>query len=410
MRPRVAVLHHPHAFFPPDLSRQIGDHAELIWVVDESCVGHQSTRFLKRLGPVVDIVGLDAEQAASRLAEDRIEGVVSFVDDHIELAAALAARLDLRFHTPEVAARVVDKRLQRDAFQRAGIPGPRMWPVPARLTVSQTADVVGQITFPAVLKPEHGSGSVDMQLLRSADELLTLLVANSGVTDYVVEEYVPDDLPWDHWYANYFSVESVVSASRISHVAITGRFPIAEPFRETGNIVPGILDPELHEPVFAMVDAAIAALGVTDSIIHTEIKLSADGPKLIEVNGRLGGRPPFVLGSVSRVNLFQVACDIAVGTPVAFAGLAECDGVGFWFMVQPPMSARRVSRVQGLEDLADLPGVDIVSLNRSPGETVDWREGTASNVVTVRGRANDHDALEHTFESISNMLKIDYEP
>ena len=228
-------------------------------------------------------------------------------------------------------------------------PVPACGPCRRDLTAAQTADVIGQISF-RCSSPEHGSGSVDMHLLRSADELLTVLAANCGVTDYVVEEYVPDDLPWDHWYANYFSVESVISAGRISHVAITGRFPIAGRSRGRQPIVPGLLDPGYTKPAFAMVDAAVAALGVTDSIIHTEIKLSADGPKLIEVNGRLGGRPPFVLGSVSRVNLFQVACDIAVGTPVAFDGLAECDGVGFWFMVQPPMSARRVIQVQGLED------------------------------------------------------------
>jgi hypothetical protein len=79
-------------------------------------------------------------------------------------------------------------------------------------------------------------------------------------------------------------------------------------------------------------------------------------------------------------------------------------------MVQPPMSARRVTRVRGLEELAGLPEVDIVSLNRSPGETVDWREGTASHVVTVRGRADDLDALEKTYDSIRDILKIDYEP
>jgi len=130
---------------------------------------------------------------------------------------------------------------------------------------------------------------------------------------------------------------------------------------------------------------------------------------LIEVNGRLGGRPPYVLDRVSSVNLFQVACDVAVGNPISFDGLAECDGVGFWLMVQPPMAARRVGSVNGLDDVSALPGLDIVSLNRSPGETVDWREGTQSHVVTVRGRADDHDSLEKMFDSIRELLKIDYE-
>ena len=160
MQPRVAVLHHPHAFFPPDLSRQVGDHSELIWVIDETCVDDPTTRFLPRLGTVVDIAGLDDDRAAALLGDHEIDGVVSFVDDHIERAAAFAHRLGLRYHTPETASRVVDKRLQREAFQRAGVPGPRLCPAPASLSASDVTDLSRQITYPAVLKTEHGSGSL----------------------------------------------------------------------------------------------------------------------------------------------------------------------------------------------------------------------------------------------------------
>ena len=34
---------------------------------------------------------------------------------------------------------------------------------------------------------------------------------------------------------------------------------------------------------------AIKALGVRVGFLHTEIKLTPDGPRIIEVNGRLGG-------------------------------------------------------------------------------------------------------------------------
>jgi hypothetical protein len=79
-------------------------------------------------------------------------------------------------------------------------------------------------------------------------------------------------------------------------------------------------------------------------------------------------------------------------------------------MVQPPMSARHVTHVGGLEEVARVPGVDIVSLNRSPGPSVDWKDGTASHVVTVRGSVDDHEVLEKTVDAIRDALKIDYEP
>jgi hypothetical protein len=149
---------------------------------------------------------------------------------------------------------------------------------------------------------------------------------------------------------------------------------------------------------------------VTDSIIHTEIKLSADGPKLIEVNGRLGGRPPFVLGAVSNVNLFQVACDVAHGS----AGCLRRSG-GL---------RRRRLLVHGAAPDGGAPG-DARAGSRAAlrssrrrhreresecrGEPVDWREGTASHIVAVRGRADDYDALEKTIKCVRERLRIDYE-
>lgn len=410
MRPRVAVLHHPRSFFPTDLSHQVGKSVEILWVVDELCVEDStSIRLMRRLGTVVDIAGLDVDQAAARLADHKPDGIVSFVDDHVERAAALAARLGLTYHTPEVAAILVDKCRQRAAFHDAGLAGPDFWPMPAGLSASDAELLARRITYPAVLKPAEGSGSKDILLVASPKELLSRLSEDVRKTDHLIEAYIPDDVGSDQWFANYFSFESVISAGRISHVAITGRFPLAEPFRETGNFVPGILAPELHAPISSMVDDAIRALGIQDAVIHTEIKLTADGPKLIEVNGRLGGRPPFVLGRVSDVNLFQVAFQLAVAAPVVFDGFAQCHGVGFWLMLQPPMSARSVARIGGLNDLSTVPGVDTVNLDRRPGEPLDWREGTSSHVVTVQGQVDDYDTLAKTIHTIRDTADIEYD-
>jgi hypothetical protein len=403
-------MHHARSFFPLELFQQVGESAELLWVVSDTLSDDPTTlRLLRRLGTVVDITGLDLDQAAASLADHRPEGIVSFVDDHVRTAAGLAARLGLPYHSPEVADTVVDKRLQRLALQRAGIPGPRFWPVAAALTPGQVAELGRQITYPAVLKPAEGSGSRDMYRVTSTAELTATLESGAARSGWVLEEYLRDDPDRDQRFASYLSVESVISAGRVSHVAVTGRFQLAEPFRETGNFMPAVFQPRLQRPILAMASDAIEALGITTAVIHTEIKLTPEGPRLIEVNGRLGGRPPFVLESVADVNLFEVACQVAVGVPVAFEGLAECRGIGFWLMLQPPMAARRVTAVQGIEDVSVLEGIDVVSVNRRPGDAVDWREGTDGQVLTVRGRAADHQALADTIELIRHKVSVDYD-
>jgi hypothetical protein len=165
----------------------------------------------------------------------------------------------------------------------------------------------------------------------------------------------------------------------------------------------------MREAVFGMVDDAVAALAIESAVIHTEIKLTPDGPKLIEVNGRLGGRPPFVLRRVSEVNLFLAACLLAAGEPPRTNGLASCAGVGYWLMLQPPMSATRVTGVEGLGELAGVPAIDTVTLSRTPGEAVDWREGTDGQIITVRGGTSDHDALMETIDFIRRTVRITYD-
>jgi biotin carboxylase len=411
----VAVLHHATSFFPPDLAQQLGDAIEVLWVVvDSTQLDRTAERLLHRLGPVVDLTGLGTDEAAALLAEYRPDGIVSFVDDHLELAAALAELLGLRYHTPAVAHTLADKCLQRAALDRAGVAGPAFWPLPAGLGPDELTTLAATITYPAVLKPAAGSGSRGIVHVRSADELLAAVAGGAGQVDHLVEAYLPNlpDPPEgedERWFAGYLSVESVVSGGRISHVALTGRFPLAEPFRETGNFIPAILDEALQPTVLGLATASLLALGIEDAVTHTEVKLTPDGPKVIEVNGRLGGRPPFVLRSVSEINLFVVACQVAAGIPFALDGLAPCDGVGFWLMFQPPMAARRLVAVDGLAEVSALPGVTSASLNKSAGEEVDWQRGTYARVATVSGRVADHRALATTVAAIRSTLTFEYE-
>jgi biotin carboxylase len=385
---------------------------EVIWVLPDGPGDDDAMpRLLRRLGPVVDIAGMTLDEAARELGRHRPDGIITFVDDHLLMAAALAARLDLRYHTPDVAAVLADKRRQREALERAGIPGPRYWPVPADITPAELDQLADRVQYPSVLKHARGSGSRDMHPVGTPHALRELLEARPpmGAIDRLLEEYLPDDVDHDPRFASYVSVESVVSSGQARHVAVTGRFPLADPFRETGNFIPGILAVGMRGPVLSMVADAIEALGIRTAVVHTEVKLTPEGPRLIEVNGRLGARPPFILQRVSRVNLFLEACLLAVGLSSGVVGPVECSGVGFWFMIQPPVWARRVGTIDGLNQLAEGSGVETVTINRRPGESVDWREGTDGHVLTIRGRVEDHEILAGTIEFIRQTVQLDYE-
>lgn len=404
---RLAIVHHPRSFHPPDLRAAIGDTLHPLWVLpDWPAHDTLSRRLLRRIGTVVEIAGAHLDLAAQALADHRPDAIITFVDDHVVLTAALAQRLGLSYHTPTVARTVTNKVRQRQAFTAAGIPGPRFWALPAGLSQTELSAVAAQVTYPGVLKPAQGSGSRGIMAIAGPDELTA---AYRPHLEQIIEARLPDDPACAQPWGSYLSVESVVDAGRICHVALTGRFAPAEPFRETGNIIPAPVARSEHEPLCDLAGAAIRALGISTGLVHTEIKLTADGPRLIEVNGRLGGRPPFVLRQVSGVNLFAAACEVALGHPVRLDGPARCDGVGYWLMLQPPVWASRVQRVAGVDELARADFVDSVALNRGPGDQVDWREGTDGHVLTIRGRVSDHASLAAAVTEIHRRVQIEYD-
>ncbi|HVC25699.1 MAG TPA: hypothetical protein VND23_08075 [Acidimicrobiales bacterium] len=407
---RIAVIHHPRSMLPMALYEKVRAAAELIFVLDDECATDPTAlRVLGRFGTTVDVSGLDPEAAAYRIAEHRPDGVVAVIDELLERAAAIAALLGLPYHSPHTANALADKRLQREVLRRAGVAGPRFAPLVAGLSRGRAAELARTVGVPAVLKPARGAGSRGMRLVGGTDDLLAQLRGEPDGSAYVLEEYLADDPEIDARFGSYVSVESVVSAGTLSHAGITGRLPIADHFRETGTFAPAALSATGEAAVLRLVEDALRALEVTDAVVNTEVKLTPTGPRIVEVNGRLGGRGPFVVQRASGVNLFEIACRVAAGVPVRLDGLAPCDGVAYIVMVQPPEHARRVVSVDGLEALTSIEGVEAVRLDRAPGDPVDWRDGTEAHVLVVRGRAADHSALLSSAAAIERDVRFSYE-
>lgn len=404
MAQRVAVLHHSRSYFPLELVSQVGDAADLLWVLDEEAAAHvELVRLLRQLGVVATLPAGDLDAAARALARYRPEGIVTFVDEHLLLGAELAERLSVPFHTPEVARLIVDKRRQRAALAAAGVPGPAFW----SLAGGSDAGALDIAHYPVVAKPAVGGASRGVELVGGPEELSAYCARNAG-GGLLVEEYLGDDPDRPDGLDGTFSVESVVCNARASHVALTGRFSPAAPFRDAGCFVPAALNPGEVESALELADRAIGALGIETAVVSTKLKATPAGLAVIEVNGRLGGRAPFIVNGVSTVNLFAAACQLAVGKRVVFGGVAPCDGVGFWLMSQPPTDATRVRAIKGVDVVSRLRGIESVAVLRTPGQPVDWRLGSECCVAAIRGRVPDHGALLRTIETIGRRLSVTY--
>ncbi|WP_199883428.1 ATP-grasp domain-containing protein [Streptomyces sp. CB01580] len=108
----------------------------------------------------------------------------------------------------------------------------------------------------------------------------------------------------------------VLGPGRVHVAAITRKALSAEPcFEEVGHVVDAndeLLD---NDAVRFVATDALNAVGITHGVMHVEMRLTKDrGPRIIEINARLGGDLiPHLVYLATGVSLPQAAAALAIG-------------------------------------------------------------------------------------------------
>nr|WP_225847256.1 ATP-grasp domain-containing protein [Streptomyces sp. HPF1205] len=236
-----------------------------------------------------------------------LAGVMTWNEWVLVPTARLAEQLGLPSNTPEVMLACRNKATARARFARAGVPSAASMKAASLLEAAMAADAVGG--YPVVLKPAAYAASVGVIHVERPEDLPAAFgFATAGAsqamesTAVLVEEYL--DGP-------EVSVETVTFAGTTLPVAVTRKSLGALPyFEETGHAV-AAGDPLLAEAGPVAV-AAVRALGVEHGVCHVEIRLTSRGPRVVEVNARIGGDLiGHLVDLATGIQLARAAADIA---------------------------------------------------------------------------------------------------
>jgi biotin carboxylase len=401
--PRLAVFHSENSAPLFELVAAASDLCRIVWVIGWS-PDKPTPRILSRFGDVVDIADLDEAQSASRLMDLHPDGIVVFNDAPISLAASVAESLGLAFHSPHTARLLTDKLAQRGALREAGLAAPAFAPV-------EPLNYDAHVPYPAVLKPRSGAGGRDTFFIRSDAELADALATCRRDEQFILEEWLPDRTLEPGLAADVVSVESVVRLGTAEHIAVTGRFPFSPPFRETGSFLPSDLGPDDRDAVTALAGAAAEALDVRHGLFHTEIKMTPTGPRLVEVNGRLGGGISGLISRVGGPSLVRWAMQLALGRDVGPVPALANSPIAFFRMIVAPTTATSLVSMDGVKELSSLDGVEDVQMNLRPGDPVDARHSSyLENALMISGAVESHDALSALVrERIESTLQLSWD-
>jgi len=265
-----------------------------------------------------------------------LDGVLTYDEALVQRTAELAARLGLGNPTPEAVRLCKDKSALRDRLTKAGLS-------PVRHGIAHTFDeareVAARIGYPLVCKPPALGGSIGVVRVDDEEQLVesfglaldaNYLGQTSAVAGVLIEEYL--DGP-------EYSVDCAVWDG-VAHPLVVANKELAFPpyFEELAHVVPAVVRPGLDKACEMVVDAH-CVLGLDRLVTHTEFKLTSRGPRIVEVNARLGGDLIPYLGALATgVDLAGAAADIALGIEPDIRAITV--GVASILMIYPPHAMR----------------------------------------------------------------------
>ena len=330
---------------------------------------------LGELGDV--IVARDVAGCVSGLRGRRPEGVVTFADRGIRLASGLARHFGLPGLEEKAAEWLSDKVAQRERLNATGVCEVGAAPLTGGVPPAG-------LRPPVVVKPREGAGSEDTVIIRTDEELRSLMPQLTEGRSYIVEEYIEGvDTRFGPWLVDLVSVESAVDVhGSVGHIGVSLRLPLARPARETAFVFPGRPPSDLAEAVTGLAEAAIAAVGFTCGVTHTEFKIGPAGPVVIEINGRLAGGHQRLMPRVGAVEPVALALALATGESLP-GGFPEPTGHAMHYYAQPPYGAVGIRALPYPRTLRALPGVFAVEQHARPGTPVHWRQGSSGRVFDI---------------------------
>lgn len=306
----------------------------------------------------VDTNDIDAVTAAALdLAGRRtIDGVLTTCDYYLETAAVIASRLGLPGAPPEVMHQATRKHLVRAAISSAGLANPAF---AAAASWESSLAAAAAIGYPLVAKPVDLNAGTSVQRVDDEAGLKDAFWEITGVERntrgqplsrlLLLEELI--DGP-------EFSVEAVSLGGETTVIGITDKSITGPPaFVESGHMFPARLAPAEASMIEEFTRSALAAIGYTHGLSHTELRLTPDGPRIIEINPRQAGGYIFdLVRLVTGSHPLELLVDLSLGKApqIGSEGATAASAAVFFVMSPRPGKVIGVDGTGALDDDANV--------------------------------------------------------
>ena len=325
-----------------------------------------------------------------------VDGVMTLASDMpMRTVAAISKELGLVGITDDTALKATNKACMREALREYGVPIPKFYKVSDK---KEYDAAVEQFSCAFIVKPADNSGSRGIFLIDDLSDKKVISEAYeyshkySRNGDVVVEEYMrgPE-----------VSVETLTVDGECHVIQITDKLTTGAPhFVERGHSQPTRHSADIAARIAEVAKMANKAVGITNGPSHTEIIVTEEGPKIVELGARLGGDciTTHLVPLSTGVDMVKSCILIALGEkPDITKKFSKGSAIRYF-----GQKAGTIKSIDGVSDAEKLCGVKQISFVEKVGDTVTEIDSSAARLGFIIAQS---DSAENAVSVCEEAMK-----
>lgn len=200
-------------------------------------------------------------------------------------------------------------------------------------SLEEAEKILGEITFPRMVKPVDGSGSRGASRVDRAEDFVKAceFAMSGSITHRAVAEPFVD--------GKEYGVESFVNQGEIHVLGVMQKDMTLPPYyAELGHAIPSGLPYALEEKVKNCVRTAIKALGVNHGSVNMDLLINGDEVHIVDIGARMGGNliGSHIIPRGTGINYMANMIRAAVGDSADFRPVLDASPVATKLLALTP--------------------------------------------------------------------------
>lgn len=304
---------------------------------------------------------IDIEGATKIAKEIKPDGVMTLASDlPMRTVSYIAKELNLVGVSEETAFNTTNKGAMRKKLNEFGVPIPQFFIVE---NFDEFLEVIKNFEGKFIVKPADNSGSRGIFLVngnKNYKEIYDYTRSFSRSDSVLVEEYME---------GHEVSVETIAYKGEINVIAITDKLTTGAPyFVEMGHSQPTSFSYPTKAQIANVAIMANKAVGIKNGPSHTEIKVTDEGPKIVEIGSRLGGDniTTYLTPLSTGVDMVEACIKIALGeAPITNPKLNKGSAIRYF-----DTKAGKIEKVSGIDKAKTIEGIIEIVVLKNEGDTI----------------------------------------